>query len=827
MSEDMERQDAVDEVKMNLRDYLEARDVKISNNKFSCLNKEGHHRGDRDPSCSITKFDGCDFESFHCFGCGITGDIYTAAFYLEDKPITGMEFYVETVPHLCSMYDIQYEPIELNRDEKERYQKERAHRDAAEIITSVTLGDEENDIIKKLKDRGISPLFAQKMMVGGILSAKDYLKKMEARGWTKDYLGSAGLLTSDLFHPDSIIFTIKDEKGKIVGFVNRRIPWISGESQKYYNSPTSDIYKKARILYNLDVALKQSKKGPLYITEGYVDALTMYKSGIKRTAAIGSTSFTDDHVDLLSELGIRNIILCFDGDVRGVQGTQKALDELNKIKFFDIKIIRMPTIEGESDPDEYIKRHGVNKFKELEKMTPFKWSLYNMDLSQSPEDIVKHVMPMVLNEDSHMSRLGMIRDVSRVTGINIEDIRREMIEMEDKNKFEYVRKAEEIASKLAFKLKRARGMDIKTVLENAIVEVSNLNRSNETPTDSLEDYKNEVDIIMNRCMTNPELLGFKTPHLLRLQDALDGFPKGQCMIALAARPNVGKTSWMRYLGWELVKYNKDVILLMMSIDDSIVKVVPAMVALESDIAIQDVRKFATLPDTDRGNAAKKSILEGWKSVKDNDRFIVKDVKDGNTINDLRKHIEYCLKTFEGKNLVVFLDNLHKVGSSESGSRDLRHQITEISQAIKRISVEYNIPIMSTVELRKLERNDKKPALSDLKESVQIEYDNDIVFLMHQELHCNRETLVKYTYCDPYTDIEYDMPYVEIEVAKNKETGFKNTLGYKFISNRSRFEEVDMIEIHDKYHDERTRKSVVRNMKANDPCLTEEVGVLGL
>jgi hypothetical protein len=104
-----------------LKDYLNEQGITIDNNGFfRCINPA---HPDHNPSCHIVNAgEGKDI-IFHCFSCLTNGTLFHAVHYLENKPLTGVGFYEETLPYLCKKYNIPYEPIQISNEARDKYQK--------------------------------------------------------------------------------------------------------------------------------------------------------------------------------------------------------------------------------------------------------------------------------------------------------------------------------------------------------------------------------------------------------------------------------------------------------------------------------------------------------------------------------------------------------------------------------------------------------------------------------------------------------------------------------------------------------------------------------
>ncbi|MCP3683411.1 MAG: toprim domain-containing protein, partial [bacterium] len=316
-----ENEDVIALLHPRLKDYLESQGVAINDQGFfSCIHPT---HADVHPSCSINKGKP-EYENkvFHCFSGRHSGNIFTAAYWLEDMPIQGDEFWTNTVAELCKRFDIDYKPLEVSPDRRQKYQALRAHRDAASIITSMAWeGGElqtEHPGIAHLLERGITMDSISRFNIGVVSSFKEYHRRMRDLGWTsEEYLQSISLLRKSIFRRDGFILPIYNMKNQPVAFVTRNTSFLPNEhtGEKYYNSVNSNIYSKGDILYNYNNVVKEN--GALYIVEGYLDAIYLQQCGIKKVAAIGAVYITDQHVDMLFN-NETDINLAFDGDGGGV-----------------------------------------------------------------------------------------------------------------------------------------------------------------------------------------------------------------------------------------------------------------------------------------------------------------------------------------------------------------------------------------------------------------------------------------------------------------------------------------------------------------------------
>jgi len=156
------------------------------------------------------------------------------------------------------------------------------------------------------------------------------------------------------------------------------------------------------------------------------------------------------------------------------------------------------------------------------------------------------------------------------------------------------------------------------------------------------------------------------------------------------------------------------------------------------------------------------------------------------MDDMDRLIKVYLHLIEDIQLVVVVDSLHCINTS--AKRETRDIMMYISDKLKEWTTKFDIPVLAISELRKLQHPGMKPTNDDLKEVSDLKYDADATILLYNELHSRRESERTFVGSN-------GMVYaiVELIVYKNKCSGFKGTLFYKFYSDTSRFEECSIDE----------------------------------
>ena len=136
----------IERVKTHFKEYLEMHDTVFTNSHFTCPNRAEHTNDDGKPSAAF--FPGPD--SFKCFSCESSGDIFSAAEYLEGKPLTGAGFITDNVLPLADLFGEEYEVAERTQDEVKKDELYKALEDTCMLSSAVLQSD--NPQLKEVKD---------------------------------------------------------------------------------------------------------------------------------------------------------------------------------------------------------------------------------------------------------------------------------------------------------------------------------------------------------------------------------------------------------------------------------------------------------------------------------------------------------------------------------------------------------------------------------------------------------------------------------------------------------------------------------------------------
>ena len=301
---------------------------------------------------------------YHCFGCGVGGDVFKFVMELEKSTFPEA---VRTVAEKCGIPIPR--PRERSPEEREAGQQRTAlvemHRAAAEFFAR-QLGETAEGRVAAayLEERGLDREALGRFGLGYAPSAGDALYRHLKQKYADRLLELSGLISRDAGGRPydrfrrRIMFPIANESGKVIAFGGRA---LGDDMPKYMNSPETPIYSKSSVLYHLDrakEALRQSDCGVL--VEGYMDTIAVARAGIMNVVASCGTSLAESQVKLLSRF-TRHVVVNYDPDAAGQAATERSLALLLE-RDFDVHVLALP---GAADPDKFLREQGPEAYRKL------------------------------------------------------------------------------------------------------------------------------------------------------------------------------------------------------------------------------------------------------------------------------------------------------------------------------------------------------------------------------------------------------------------------------------------------------------------------------
>lgn len=303
----------------------------------------------------------------HCFGCGKGGN--PVGFIMEHEQMT----YPEALRWLARKYHIEIKERELSDNEK----REQSERESMFIVNEWAasyfqhlMHDTADGVaigMQYFRSRRFRDDIVSKFQLGYDDTDRRALAQEALRkGYKEDFLLKTGICykndRGELIdrYAGRVIFPWIGISGKVVGFGGRLLDSrTKGVSQKYVNSPDSDIYHKDRELYGIYQAKKAiAKEDRVYMVEGYTDVISMHQCGIENVVANSGTALSVHQIHILHRF-TSNITLLYDGDAAGIHAALRGTDMLLS-EGMNLKVLLLP--DGD-DPDSFARKHSADEFR--------------------------------------------------------------------------------------------------------------------------------------------------------------------------------------------------------------------------------------------------------------------------------------------------------------------------------------------------------------------------------------------------------------------------------------------------------------------------------
>ena len=318
---------------------------------------------DSTPSFSVSPAKGV----YKCFACGKAGNVVN--FIMEHEQMT----YPDALKWLANKYHIEVKEKELTPEEKAA-QTERdslfiVNEWAVKFFQEQMADTEEGKTIglRYFRGRGFRDDIIQRFQLGFAPSKRQALaEEALKKGYKKEFLVKTGLCGQrddgtlyDRF-AGRVIFPWIGVGGKVTAFGGRLLDArTKGVSQKYVNSPDSDIYHKDHELYGILQAKKAIvKEDCVFMVEGYTDVISMHQCGIENVVANSGTALSIHQIKLLRRF-TQNIVLLYDGDEAGIHAAMRGTDML-LAEGMNVKVLLLP---DQDDPDSFARKHTAEDFR--------------------------------------------------------------------------------------------------------------------------------------------------------------------------------------------------------------------------------------------------------------------------------------------------------------------------------------------------------------------------------------------------------------------------------------------------------------------------------
>ncbi len=343
----------IDEVKNN-------NDIVDIVSQYVALKRSGRNyfglcpfHNEKSPSFAVSP----DKQIFHCFGCGVGGNVIHFISKIE-----GLNFR-ESLELLAEKANITLPKLESIGDNKTQELKDKIYqinKEAAYFYHENLYKPSAKPAQEYVKKRKLNNATLKSFIIGYSGNFDELYKFLKSKGFSDE-----AILASDLVNRNDrgqyidrfrhrLMFPIQDVRGRIIAFGGRV---LDDSKPKYINSPENLVYSKGRNLFGLFNAKKGDTK-KILIVEGYMDVISLHQRGITNVVASLGTALTEAQGRLLRRSS-EQVILGYDADGAGQEAIMRGLDILKNLGC-DVRVLQ---ISGAKDPDEYVTKFGPDRLK--------------------------------------------------------------------------------------------------------------------------------------------------------------------------------------------------------------------------------------------------------------------------------------------------------------------------------------------------------------------------------------------------------------------------------------------------------------------------------
>lgn len=362
--------------------------------------------------------------SYHCFGCGESGDIFSFV-----QKVEGVDF-KEALKQLAEKAGV---PLEYSADLsalKERQDRLRLAMQKASAWYASNLprsAAHTYALSRKLTEETIKDW--------GLGYAPDswraLLEALSGEGFSVSELVAAGLVKEADGKPGTyydrfrnrLIFPIHDSVGRVVAFTGRALS--SDDPAKYLNSPETELYHKSELLFGLDRA-KEAIRTRRYalLVEGQMDVLHAHQAGFKNAVALSGTALSSRHVALLKRYS-ENLMLTLDADAAGLGATAKAAT-LALLEGLKVKAVQLPQGKDPADLLSDDPKAFATYLQSAKPIVDFFLSVLSAQ-EHDPHRLLslaeRIVLPLIRAVPSPMEKEHFVQAAARTLGLSTESVR--------------------------------------------------------------------------------------------------------------------------------------------------------------------------------------------------------------------------------------------------------------------------------------------------------------------------------------------------------------------------------------------------------------------
>lgn len=337
-----------------------------------------------------------DKQIFHCFGCGVGGNVFHFISKIENLN------FKESVEFLASRAGIELSTSNNLEDDRLSRLKSRVYevnKCAAEFYHQNLYKPTAKPAQEYVKKRRLDNKTLIAFKIGYSGRFNELYQELKAKGFTEEEILASCLVNKnqdgkfiDRFR-NRLMFPIVDTHERVIAFGGRV---LDDSKPKYINSPEDIVYSKGRHLFAFNIARKYNEK-TIIMVEGYMDAVSLHQRGIHNAVASLGTALTEAQGRLLRR-SCEKVIIGYDADGAGQAATLRGLEILQNLGC-DIRILQ---IEGAKDPDEFVVKYGPERFQKY------------VDQAISLVEFKVKMLKKQLNLDNVNDKIKFLNEVARI-----------------------------------------------------------------------------------------------------------------------------------------------------------------------------------------------------------------------------------------------------------------------------------------------------------------------------------------------------------------------------------------------------------------------------
>jgi DNA primase len=377
---------------------------------------------------------------YHCFGCGVSGDVFSFVGKIEN---VGFPEAVRIVAQKCG---IPLPKREFSSPEEAAGARQRAkllelHETATAWFEEKLRGPEGAVAREYLAGRGLTPEGIKAFRIGYAPDSFNALRDRLSGMADQETLRASGLFSSkeqgdggqgplyDRFRK-RVMFPIANESGRVIAFTARTLETGDKAGPKYVNSPETPLYSKGQVLFNLDKARTAIRQVEFaLLVEGQMDCISVFLRGIQNVIATSGTAFTEQQVALLRR-HTSQVVVNFDPDAAGSNAAEKSIALLTE-EGFTIKIV---TLDDGLDPDRYIRERGVEAYtaalrgarRQSDYLIERARQMFPGQSSEQKVKAMNYLLPHIRRMPQKLSRDQFAADAAQKLGIDSAVLREEL-----------------------------------------------------------------------------------------------------------------------------------------------------------------------------------------------------------------------------------------------------------------------------------------------------------------------------------------------------------------------------------------------------------------